>query len=55
MTVWPCGGMTEERYYELFNNIELELTTEEWESGWYWSDAFDGLLVHKSWPEAEYD
>ncbi|MNN77775.1 hypothetical protein D3C81_1942690 [compost metagenome] len=55
MTVWPCGGMTEERYCELFNNIDLELTTEERENGWYWSVAFDGLLVHKSWPEAEYD
>lgn len=52
---YEVGGMTYERYGELFNDINLDLTPEERQAGWYFSDKFDGLLIHKSWPEAEFD
>ena len=55
MYEWPQFGMTNERYGELYNSIDLLLTPEEIEAGWFFSDAFDGLLIHKSWPEAEFD
>lgn len=49
------NGMTKDRYRELSNNITLDLTEEERQLGWFFSDAFDGLLVHESWPEAKYE
>lgn len=48
---YEIGPMTYERYGELYNNIELNLTQEEIDAGWYFSDEFDGLLIHTSWPE----
>ena len=52
---YEIGGMTYKRYGELFDDINLDLTLEEKEAGWYFSDEFDGLLIHKSWPEADFD
>jgi hypothetical protein len=49
------NGMTVERYDELMNNPELRLTEGELRVGWYWSPSWDGLLIHKSWPEAKFD
>jgi len=48
-------GMCEERYDALMNNPELTLTAGEQRAGWYWSPAWDGMLVHRSWAEARYD
>lgn len=48
-------GMTKERYQELSDSFDLHLTKEEVANGWFFSDEFDGLLVHKSWPEAQFD
>lgn len=48
-------GMCEERYDALMNNDQLALTPGEQRAGWFWSQAWDGLLVHRSWPEARYD
>ena len=28
------------------------LTTEEMRDGWHWSDEWDGLVIHKTHPEA---
>lgn len=49
------NGMTVERYDHLMNNPELLLTDGEVRVGWYWSPSWDGMLVHKSWPEAKFD
>lgn len=49
------NGMCVERYDELMNNPELKLTEGELRVGWYWSPSWDGMLVHKSWPEAKFD
>ena len=49
------NGMTVERYDQLMNNPELPLTDGELRVGWYWSPSWDGMLVHKSWPEAKFD
>ena len=48
-------GMCEERYNALMNSTDLTLTAGEQRAGWFWSPAWDGLLVHRSWPEARYD
>jgi hypothetical protein len=48
-------GMCEERWQHLMNNPETNLTQGEIREGWSWSNAFDGLLVHRTWPEAKYD
>jgi hypothetical protein len=37
------------------NNPETNLTQGEIRAGWSWSNAFDGLLIHRTWPEAKYD
>lgn len=50
---YEVGGMTKKRYGELFNDVTLNLTEEEVKAGWYFSDEFDGLLIHTSWPEHE--
>jgi hypothetical protein len=42
--------MEHERYEELMHGGTL--TPEEVEAGWFFSDEFDGLLIHRSWPEA---
>jgi len=47
--------MTKDRYEELSEDIELALTPAELTEGWYWSLDFDGLLIHKTWTEAEND
>ena len=52
---FDCNGMSAERYNELMENTELLLTEEELRAGWYWSPAWDGLLVHKTWHEARFD
>lgn len=49
------NGMSEERYRELMDNSEAALTEGEMRVGWYWSPAWDGLLVHKTWHEARFD
>ena len=49
------NGMTVERYDQLMNNPELPLTDGELRVGWYWSSSWDGMLIHKSWPEAKFD
>ena len=45
--------MNKKRYKELMNNIELKLTEEEIKEGWHFCEEWDGLLIHKSWKEAE--
>ena len=49
------NGMSAERYDELMDNPQLPLTEGEIRVGWYWSPSWDGMLVHKSWPEARFD
>lgn len=49
------NGMTVDRYDQLMNNPELVLTEGELRVGWYWSPSWDGMLVHKTWPEAKFD
>lgn len=49
------NGMSKERYTELMDNPQLPLTEGEIRVGWYWSPAWDGLLVHKTWHEARFD
>ena len=49
------NGMTPERYNDLMDNPELKLTEGELRVGWYWSPAWDGMLVHKTWEEAKFD
>lgn len=48
-------GMCRERWEHLMNHLEFELTEGEVGAGWFWSNAFDGMLVHRTWPEAKYD
>lgn len=48
---WPVGGMTQERYQELENNSELNLTDEEYKKGWHFCISWDFMLIHKSWDE----
>lgn len=48
---YEVGGMTMTRYDELSNDVTLFLTDEEVKNGWYFSDEFDGLLIHTSWDE----
>jgi len=48
-------GMTRARYNQLSRSADLNLTQEEIDAGWFFHNGFDGLLVHKSWPEAELD
>lgn len=55
MAYFPNLGMTVDRYHDLMNDTKAKLTPEEVESGWFFSDEFDGLLIHKTWPEAEFD
>lgn len=49
------NGMTPERYNDLMDNPHLKLTEGELRVGWYWSPAWDGMLVHKTWDEAKFD
>lgn len=46
--------MNESRYNELVEDVSLKLTKEEIEEGWVFCCEFDGLLIHKDHPEAEY-
>ncbi|WOZ57454.1 hypothetical protein [Pseudomonas phage vB_PseuGesM_254] len=46
---WPQHGMTLKRYNELFEDVTLALTPEEFQNGWYFDSDYDGLLVHESW------
>lgn len=46
--------MTKERYRELNRDMEARLTPEEIEEGWLFCCCeWDGLLIHKTHPEAE--
>ena len=45
-------GMSDERYMHLEKTGE-KLTDEEREAGWHYCYEWDGLLINKSWPEAE--
>lgn len=50
---WPYYGMTVERYDELMGDTSLKLTREEMLNGWDFDCVnWDGLLIHKTWPEA---
>lgn len=49
------NGMCQERYNALMENGELLLTDGEVRAGWYWSPAWDGMLVHRTWDEARFD
>lgn len=46
--VSPMKEMGKERY-NLLQSGFADLTKKEIESGWYFDDEYDGLLVHKSW------
>ena len=46
------GAMTEERYFELCNNMEMKLTAQEILDGYYFCCEWDGLLINKDDPEA---
>lgn len=45
--------MTPERHRELEGNLQLRLTPEEVAEGWHFCVEWDGMLIHKDWPEAE--
>jgi hypothetical protein len=45
--------MTDERYNELMDNMDLSLTAEELAEGWHFCIEFDGLLV-KGDPKEDY-
>jgi hypothetical protein len=45
--------MENARYIELTNNLELKLSNEEVDLGWHFCNEWDGLLIHKTWPEHE--
>jgi len=47
--------MTKARYMELNEGPEDTLTVDEMGGGWYFSDEWDGLLIHRTWVEAEND
>jgi len=52
-SVFPCHGMTFQRYWDLQHDVSFELTDEELQNGWLFDhDNWDGMLIHKSWPEA---
>lgn len=53
MTTWAELGMTFERYCELERNESCTLLATEVLAGWHFCREWDGLLIHKSWPEAE--
>jgi len=44
--------MTDERYLALERTGE-KLTDAERKEGWHYCCEWDGLLINKSWPEAE--
>jgi hypothetical protein len=46
-------GMTRERYDYLNRTMESRLTPEEVAAGWHFCLDWDGMLIHKTWPEAE--
>jgi hypothetical protein len=47
-------NMTKERYRELQRNMESRLTPQEQNDGWIFCNCeWDGMLIHKSDPEAE--
>lgn len=47
--IWPQYGMTNERFWQVFNDINDKLTVEEEKAGWYFSTEYDGLLVNRYW------
>ena len=53
-SVFPHAGMTEQRWTALMSSRN-ELTTAEADAGWFWSYAWDGLLLHRDWEEAKFD
>ena len=50
----PSGpGMSHNRYMELSNDLALHLTKAEYDAGWHFCFDWDGMLIHKDWPEAD--
>lgn len=45
--------MENSRYAELSNDLKTRLTDEEAKMGWHFCNEWDGLLIHKTWPEHE--
>lgn len=45
--------MNKERYVELERNVELKLTKEEIDEGWFFCCDWNGMLIRKDDPEAE--
>jgi len=45
--------MKKERYKDLMTNFDLNITDEEFKAGWHFCWEWDGLLIHKTWPETE--
>ena len=46
-------NMTQYRHDELDNDTSLTLTPREIAEGWFFCCEWDGMLIHKSHPEAE--
>lgn len=46
-------GMTPERYHELLINPQMKLIPSEIDAGWHFCYDWDGMLIHKTWPEYE--
>lgn len=53
-SAFPFAGMTESRWTKLMAD-GMGLTPEEELAGWYFSYAWDGLLLHRDWAEAKFD
>jgi hypothetical protein len=45
--------MSQERRRELTNNLNLELTKEEYNAGWHFCCEWDGMLIGPGMPEFE--
>ncbi len=45
--------MTNDRYFQLMNDLNERLTQQEIEEGWHFCPDWDGLLIHESHPEFE--
>jgi hypothetical protein len=45
--------VTPERFKELEQDCSLKLTNEEINEGWHFCFDWDGMLIHKSYPEFE--
>ena len=45
--------MTGKRYTELNVDQNLKLTDQEKADGWHFCKEWDGMLIHKDWPESK--